>query len=100
MELLRNERPALPFRLEGEIDLAVEAEVRAALDKALESGTRIVDASGVTFMDSTGLQLLLSAAAKLNGTGPLVLLRPSPSVRRVLDLALPDGAPGIDVRDA
>ncbi|MGZ4125958.1 MAG: STAS domain-containing protein, partial [Actinomycetota bacterium] len=76
------------------------AEVRAALDKALESGTRIVDASGVTFMDSTGLQLLLSAAAKLNGRGPLVLLRPSPAVRRVLDLALPNGAPGIDVGDA
>jgi anti-anti-sigma factor len=100
MELLRNEPPAPPLRLEGEIDLAVEAEVRAALDQALAAGTRIVDASGVTFIDSTGLELLLSAAAKLNGRGPLVLLRPSPAVRRVLDLALPNGAPGIDVRDA
>jgi len=35
----------------------------------------------------------------VNSGGPLVLRRPSDAVRRVLDVALPGGAPGIEIDD-
>lgn len=87
------------LRLEGEIDLAAADRLADALRAAIESGTTVVDLSGVTFLDSTGLHVLLSAGAALNGNGPLVLVRPCPAVRRLLDIALPGGVPALAVRD-
>jgi anti-anti-sigma factor len=99
MQLLRTVRTDEALLVEGEIDVAVESEMALALDDAIGAGTTVVDLSGVTFMGSVGLRVLLGAGAKMNGDGPLVLLRPSPHVRRILDVALPTGAPGIEVRD-
>ena len=100
MQLLRTVRTAEALLLEGEIDVAVEDEMSLAIDEAIGAGTAVVDLSGVTFMGSVGLRVLLGAGARMNGNGPLVLLRPSRQVRRVLDVALPTGAPGLEVRDA
>jgi len=52
-------------------------------------------------MDSQGLRLLLQLAlhAEEAGLGPVVLLNPSPVVRRVLEIALPHGMPGLAVRE-
>jgi anti-sigma B factor antagonist len=48
----------------------------------------VVDLSGVTFMDSTGIQGLLRAQATVRQRGHQMILRnPSSMVRRVLDLA-------------
>ena len=99
MALLQIEGTSEALRLAGEIDLAVADELTEALRTSIESGTMSVDLSAVTFMDSTGLKILLSAGNQLNGQGPLVLLRPSGSVRRLLDIALPGGVPTLAVRD-
>jgi anti-anti-sigma factor len=86
--------------LEGDIDLAVADDVLTVILAAAERGTTTVDLSGVTFIDSSGLNALLVASRELNGDGPLRLRSPSRSVRRLLDLALPTGAPGVEVHDA
>jgi len=99
MELLRINAATEALRLEGEIDLATADQLAEALRESIESGTTSVDVSGVTFIDSSGLQVLLSAGNHLNGRGPLVLMRPSKAVRRLLDIALPGGVPTLAVRD-
>jgi anti-sigma B factor antagonist len=51
--------------LHGEVDYATALQFRAAVSKALSSGkvdTIIVDLSGVTFLDSTGVGTLVVAA--------------------------------------
>ena len=95
MPLLRITNTDSALWLEGEVDLSAEEDLTQALDAASKHGIRTVDLSCVTFMDSTGLRVLLSGAAALNGSGPLVLRRPSRRVQMLLDLALPTGASGL-----
>jgi len=52
-------------------------------------------------MESQGLRLFIQLAlhAADAGLGPVVLLNPSASVRRVLEIALPQDMDGLDVRE-
>jgi anti-sigma B factor antagonist len=87
------------FRLEGELDMATADGLSQLLRDAAEGGGSVkLDFSGVSFMDSSGLRALLDAATRRNGSGPVVLVNPSPQVRRVLDISIPDGTPGLEVR--
>lgn len=88
------------LRVEGELDMATVPELgRALREAASSSGQIVLDFSGVSFMDSTGLVLLLGSVRKGHGDAGLVILHPTPSVRRVFDLSIPGGAPGLEVRD-
>ena len=98
MALLRITTATEALRLEGEIDLAVADQFQEALRASIASGTTSVDLSGVTFMDSSAVSILLMAGKRLDGQGPLVLLRPSNAVRRALDEALPGGHHALAVR--
>src|SRR4051812_29871617 len=54
---------AIVVRATGDIDMSTVDVLRQALDTArAEDTTALVDLSGVTFMDSTGLHLLLEAS--------------------------------------
>ena len=87
------------FRLEGELDMATADDLSQLLREASTLGDPLVlDFSGVSFMDSSGLRALLERAGKPNGCGPVVILNPSAQVRRVLDISIPGGTPGLDVR--
>jgi anti-anti-sigma factor len=99
MVLLRTSTTPEALSLEGEIDLTVGDQFAEALRASFASGTTCVDLSGVTFMDSTAVSILLVAAKRLDGQGPLVLLRPSKFVRRLLDTVVPRGHSSLDVRD-
>ena len=75
----------------GEVDLATAPELRQQITDRLASApanTLHLDLSGVSFMDSSGLLVLLAAQrrARLLG-GDVVLTRTSPPVERLLDLA-------------
>jgi len=72
----------------GEIDLANCAGVDTAVSQAINRGRPLVlDLSGVTFLDSSGLRTVLtSQAAAARANSPFFLV-PSPIVRRVLELA-------------
>ena len=76
--------------VKGEIDLAAAEAFREAIDGALrEAGPRLViDMVDTTFLDSSGLNVLLQAYAALGRLPEALVLRaPSPVVRRVVELA-------------
>ncbi len=73
----------------GDLDLssaaALDAEVRAA--EATDVDQIVIDLSGVTFMDSTGLRLLVQADARSRAdSNRLRLVRGSRRVQRVFEL--------------
>jgi anti-sigma B factor antagonist len=87
------------YRLEGELDLATSQHLLAAIrERPAGDEPLTLDFAGITFMDSSGLRALLEAAKDRGEDHLLVILDPSPQVQRVLDISLPDGAPGLEVR--
>jgi anti-sigma B factor antagonist len=83
----------LVLAVEGEVDVASAAELRAALAAAAESGAAEVwlDISGVEFMDSTGITTLVDARGWLLERRFAVICPPGP-VRRVIEIAGVDRA--------
>jgi anti-anti-sigma factor len=69
------------LKLEGEVDLAAESELQKALDRF--PGPLTLDLAGLTFMDSTGIKLILDQARK----GTVTLTRVPPNVMRVFEVA-------------
>jgi anti-anti-sigma factor len=84
------------FRLDGELDMATCDDLQQVLQQRADPVT--LDFSGVSFMDSSGLRTLLEAAKGRQDGDVLVILDPTSQVRRVFDISLPDGAPGLEVR--
>ncbi len=77
----------LVLGVEGELDLAVAHELDEALARAADKAERIaVDLSQCTFIDSTGIAVLLRAHSRPEGPA-LVVLRPSGQVQRVFEVA-------------
>jgi anti-anti-sigma factor len=96
VQLLKIEPIEQGFELEGELDMATAGDLAEFLR---ESGKDpiVLDFSRISFMDSSGLRVILDAAAERNGD-PLVILHPTPQVQRVLDISIPGGTPGLEVR--
>jgi anti-anti-sigma factor len=79
--------------LAGEVDLAASSAVRMCLRELIVDGAThvLVDLSGVTFMDSTGLGMLVAARKQARVfRGSFGLVAPSPPVARVLSLTALD----------
>jgi anti-anti-sigma factor len=77
----------------GEVDLAVAGElIQAGCQQvaAAPADTLYLDLSGVTFMDSTALNALITI--RNAASEPVVLVRPSTSVLRLLQLTALDQA--------
>ena len=75
--------------LAGECDLHTGRQLRDVLTSEVSRGTRrmILDLSQLSFMDSTGMQVLLSVRTVLNVRGgTLALVSPQPVVARILEL--------------
>jgi anti-anti-sigma factor len=72
----------------GEVDLASSVQLREVLQKAVStSDTVVVDFVGLTFIDSSGLSALVDAHRRAReGGGVLLLRRPTPMLRRLLDI--------------
>ena len=86
------------YRLEGELDMATVGELSDLLHATGDNDEPIVlDFSGVKFMDSSGLRALLEGG-RSDDCGPVVIKDPSEQVRRLLEITIPDGAPGLRVR--
>lgn len=78
--------------LVGEIDIS-SVQVLADQFTAISSKevpNVIIDATGVSFMDSTGLHALVEGKRVLHEQGTKIVLVPSSQVRRVLELVFPD----------
>lgn len=75
----------------GEIDLEVADSLRKALEEALDreaSRNMIFNLAGVSFIDSTGLGVLLGRFKRVSRNGGQVfIVSPQPQVRKILDLS-------------
>jgi anti-sigma B factor antagonist len=87
----------------GEIDMANAFMLHDAIE--VLTGPAVVDLAGVTFIDSTGIQVLIRQHQRRETVGePLVVKDPSSQVLRVLDVAgllgyLRINADGVDPGD-
>lgn len=81
----------LVIRVEGELDMHVVDEFRQTVDDALAaSGVKyvILNLKGVTFIDSSGLGVILGRYKKISVTGGKMLASNiRPQVARVLELS-------------
>lgn len=73
---------------EGDIDLATSNALREALVEALEKSARVVvDVGAVPFIDSSGLNAFVWGHREAEQAGgSLRLRRPSPMLRRLLEI--------------
>jgi anti-sigma B factor antagonist len=76
--------------LVGEIDLHVSPEVAASLRTIIEKKPKqlVVDLSKVTYMDSSGLAVLIQAMQDVQGYGgKFALANVQPSVQHIFEIA-------------
>lgn len=72
----------------GELDVSSANEFEQKLRQAIRGSAFgvVLDLGGVTFMDSIGMHVLVSAAGLAHGTGrELIVLRGSEQVRQVIE---------------
>src|SRR3954451_22613107 len=77
----------------GELDLAGVEDARRAVEEAEQDSALmlVLDMSGLTFMDSSGLEVVLRSARRARESGRrLVVQRPSPYVKRLLEMTAID----------
>ena len=77
------------WRLRGEIDTANAADIHAELIEAVIAGAGdvVLDLGDVTFIDSSGLGLLVEVAAEVHELGGhLTLVAGPPHVMRIFDV--------------
>lgn len=88
IELWREGRAAV-VRPQGEVDVRTAPVLRRAMDDAVATaaGDLVVDLSAVTFIDSSGLGVLLGRFRRLPAGRTMVLRAPQPHVRALLELA-------------
>jgi anti-sigma B factor antagonist len=75
-------------RVVGEIDLATAPQLRTLLGELIDAGAAqvVLDCSGLEFLDSSGIGVLVAARSRLGDDGALVLVAPPAHVRKVLDI--------------
>ena len=81
-------------RVAGEVDMATAPQLRERLEEMPEgTGTLVVDLTDVSFLDSTGLSVLVAAWKRLSGgdqategqAGDLRLVVVRPTIQKVLE---------------
>lgn len=88
--------PVIAFA--GELDMATAGGMHAALDPWIRAGGPVtVDLSEVTFMDSSGIHVLLQAASALGDRGCIIVHGAHGPLVKVIDLTDLDAAPNIHI---
>ncbi len=91
--ITRREPDAVHVVLSGDLDLSTLDQLKEALDGRLDGGADLVvlDLRELTFLDSSGLRLILGLQAGVDeGGGRLVLVKGPRRVHRVLELTRAD----------
>jgi anti-sigma B factor antagonist len=76
-------------RLTGDVDAYSSSQLRDRLAQLIDDGAEsvVLDLSGLQFLDSTGLGVLVGAQKRLTqANGELVLRSPRPGARKVFEL--------------
>lgn len=86
-----NEKGKITVYLEGELDHHAASIIRAGIDDALllsRPKLLILDFGGITFMDSSGIGLVMGRYRLLSSIGGEIIMRNmSPGIRKVMKLA-------------
>lgn len=81
----------LVVKPEGEIDQSCAAEMRGDIDREIRRKNiknLILDLGGVTFMDSSGIGVILGRYKLIQALGgKTMIVRPQPQVDKVLELS-------------
>jgi anti-sigma B factor antagonist len=80
--------------VQGELDLATAPRLKWPLVDAIDAGRRrlIVDLTGVTFMDSTALGVLIGIRRALKLGGRLAIVCTNPDVLKIFEISGLDAA--------
>ena len=72
----------------GELDMATQGELRAALEEATAAGAVTLDLGRLLFLDTSGLRLVLETAEHSRRDGfTFAVLPGSPAVQRLFEVA-------------
>jgi anti-sigma B factor antagonist len=84
----RRLRDTIVIEVSGEVDLATAPAVEQELLRAEQADEQVaLDLSNTSFMDSTGLQMIIAVDKRLRERGRrLVVVQGPPQIRRLLDL--------------
>jgi len=77
------------IQLEGEVDVYTAPQLKQQIIAALEAGSKqmVVDLSKVDYLDSTALGVMIGGLKRIRETdGDMVLVCPSPRIRRVFEI--------------
>lgn len=79
------------LRLSGEIDISSAHKLTDQFELAAKRGYSelVIDATEVTFLDSSGLHALVEGKRLIHQNGSKIALVPSNQVRRVIELVFP-----------
>jgi anti-anti-sigma factor len=77
------------IRVEGRLDANFSSQLEDEIDNVLEQKTKsiILDFSGVTYLSSSGLRVLLSVNKQTEDAGGLVLVNPRDVVKKIIEVA-------------
>jgi anti-anti-sigma factor len=88
------------LRLVGEVDMSNAVELEGAIAPLVRAGGEVrLECAALSFMDSTGFNVLLRAATRLRDRGTLVLLSPGPFIHQVLGALGLAQMPSVDIRE-
>lgn len=97
-EIFHVVRDGNAIHLVGELDMSTADELDAALRTAPDDEELTLDLTELTFIDSSGIQVLLRYVASRDGRagdGTLVLVGAAPNVRRALEIVGIDRIAGV-----
>lgn len=81
----------LVVKPEGEIDQSCATELRADIDREIRrhnAKNLILDFGGVTFMDSSGIGVIIGRYKQIKALGgKTMIVRPQPQVDKILELS-------------
>ncbi|MDR0569781.1 MAG: STAS domain-containing protein [Clostridiales Family XIII bacterium] len=87
--LIINEREYWEVKLRGDVDIANAADFRAALREAYfeKPADIIIDASELSYIDSTGLGVIIGAYGRMRDKGHGILIEnPKANVKKLLNI--------------
>src|SRR3712207_2974436 len=86
------------YFLGGELDMAVADALTQAIAPSVASGGSILlDFGNVTFIDSTGMNVIFGAAQTLGSRGCVFVHAPQRNVKRALDIVGMNDLPNVHV---
>jgi anti-anti-sigma factor len=90
------------FRLIGELDVSIAPAVTERLLTELKLARGLtLDTSGLRFMDSQGLRMLILLGREVSELETTVTVANcSNAVRRLLEVSIPNGIPGVEILEA